>query len=456
MNVSINTYDICFREYKRFSVVYSLRNKMIFTVEGVASDIFSFIAAAIESNDNEIAKYIIGEYEIDAKTAHKDVVDYLIELYKAGLILIDGEYSPDSQSIAVESNSTGDFEGQVINACEEINQLYSATIEMTYRCNEHCVHCYANSPYTDHEPQNLSFADHASLLLQLKEIGCLHLAFTGGDPFVNNIFIDVFKYARDLGFVCDIYTNGVFLANHHDVLEEMLGLMPRGFYISLYGSTPNIHDRITGVSGSYDKTIEVIKLLRESHATVVVNVMVLSLNSGDIGNILNLLDDLDVHYRVNMSIINANNGDTTPMNYFESRPEIIKSVVRRAGSNMMSIDATKPSETILDSDYICGAAVTSISISPDGTVYPCVSLKNKLGSICEQPLLEIWNSNKRRSILQSLKWQNTIECNQCPTRMYCLHCPGVSQAETGNELACNACDRLLSTCMYEISHENEG
>ena len=83
----------------------------------------------------------------------------------------------------------------------------------------------------------MRFEDYKSVIDQLEQMGCLHLAFTGGDPFVHPDFLDVFEYAREKGFVCDIYTNGIALASDDVLFSRIARLKPRAFYLSLYGSS---------------------------------------------------------------------------------------------------------------------------------------------------------------------------------------------------------------------------
>ena len=101
-------------------------------------------------------------------------------------------------------------------------------------------------------------------------------------------FIDLLKYARYQCFSFDIYTNGQVIANDPVIVGQIANLYPRTFYVSLYGATARTHDAITQISGSFEKTIHAIKLLREANISVVLNVMVMKPNYAEVGAIIEL------------------------------------------------------------------------------------------------------------------------------------------------------------------------
>ena len=177
--------------------------------------------------------------------------------------------------------------------------------------------------------------------------------------------------------------------------------------------------------------------------------MILSENYDDLDGIISLATDLGVEYRVSMSLIYRNDGSDSPMGHFIGDKEKIKNVLRTIRSKVYSVD--RPIENKQEqSEFMCGAGVTSMCLSPDGTVFPCVSLKTPLGNINSSTVSEIWSGDARRSIVSSLRWDNTKECNSCPKQSNCPHCAGMSQAESGDMFACNTCDKLIAECISEL------
>lgn len=453
MNISFNPLDICSRSYNDFTILYDLKNRQILQLESVSADIWNFLTNQNNCTIDDIALFISDLYECSAVEIKDDIIDFIQMLYDSQIILLDGKYHQHDGTNSLQPDTqisdNDDFEGQIISVLETQNQLYSATIEMTYACNEKCIHCYAHYPTADNDSEHLSSSQYKKFIDELYNMGAMHIAFTGGDPFMNQSFLDLFRYTRSKGFVTDIFTNGLWLSNHPDRLKEILSLRPRAFYISLYGASATTHDSITGIPGSFIKTIDTVSKIRNENIPVVLNVMLLAENYNELDGIIKLATNLNAEYRVSMSLIYRNDGSSAPMNHFIGDKDKIKDVLRTIRSKVYSIDKSI-STTQTDSEFMCGAGVTSICLSPDGTVYPCVSLKTPLGNINSNSVSDIWEGSARIEIINSLKWTNTKQCKSCPHKSACPHCAGMSQAETGDIFSCNTCDRIIAECISEL------
>ena len=217
----------------------------------------------------------------------------------------------------------------------------------------------------------------------------------------------------------------------------------------MYGANAKTHETITTVSGSFDKTVFSIQRIREANIPVVLNVMMLKSNAEKIGEIIAFAKSLDVDYRVGISLIFKNDGSDSPMKHFINDKDTIKKILSYEKERFFSFDQHigKPK-----SEFFCGAAETSFAISPDGTVYPCVSLKISLGNILDDSISDIWCSAKRRELQTQLSWDNANQCRNCIFLEKCPHCIGISLLETGDMFSCNTCDRILAECLYEMDY----
>ncbi|HLM81794.1 MAG TPA: radical SAM protein, partial [Terriglobales bacterium] len=80
-------------------------------------------------------------------------------------------------------------------------------IDVTYRCNERCVHCYLD--HDDHG--EMTTAEIKDVLDQLAEAGVFYLTFSGGEVFMRRDFFELLEYARRLMFNVKIKTNAVMI-----------------------------------------------------------------------------------------------------------------------------------------------------------------------------------------------------------------------------------------------------
>ena len=64
-------------------------------------------------------------------------------------------------------------------------QLYSATIELTYKCNEKCRHCYV----VDEKREEMTTEKIKGILDELSDLNVLNVVFTGGELFTRKDYL---------------------------------------------------------------------------------------------------------------------------------------------------------------------------------------------------------------------------------------------------------------------------
>src|SRR5208282_2598438 len=97
--------------------------------------------------------------------------------------------------------STAGFGGAPMTLMTEMGQKafnlgvpIAVHIDVTYRCNERCVHCYLD--HDDHG--EMTTAEIKGVLDQLAEAGVFFLTFSGGEVFMRRDFLELVEYARRL------------------------------------------------------------------------------------------------------------------------------------------------------------------------------------------------------------------------------------------------------------------
>lgn len=448
--ISYRALDVISRDLDDIIIIKNIRCNEILTLEDVSADIWRFLSEKVSTDFMDIVLYISDLYEIAQDEIIDDIESFINDLFDSGVVMINGKYASENPECNdVNFNPDDDYEGQIIQLYKEKGLIYSVTFELTYACNEKCIHCYANYPVDSHQDRSLSIDQLKKVINDLYQMKCMHLTFTGGDPFMFKGFVDLFSFARNMGFSCDIFTNAVYLFDHTDVLKRIISLKPQAFFISLYGADAETHENITSIPGTFDKTVSVIKQLKGSKIPVILNVMLLRSNVDKIEEIVSFINKLNVEYRIGMSLIYKNDGSDVPMQYFVGDKDAIKKVLSIEKKRFYSIDQHIGAEKDTNA-FFCNAGRTALDVSPDGTVYPCLSLKYPLGNLFENTMPEIWNSENRVALVSQLSWENAVKCRECKYVDKCPHCIGISQLETGDMFSCNTCDKTLAECLYEI------
>ena len=149
----------------------------------------------------------------------------------------------------------------------------TVSIELTKRCNLECKYCYSRTNKQD-ELTELSTDQLKDFLKRFRSSGGRRVLYTGGEALLRTDFEELVLYARELGLLVDLFTNGTLINEENSkFLSENINLIS----VSLDGPEKN-HDEIRCLKGSYQKTRKAIEYLSENKAHFSLQCMVTSLN----------------------------------------------------------------------------------------------------------------------------------------------------------------------------------
>jgi len=153
--------------------------------------------------------------------------------------------------------------------------------EMTQACPLACRHCRA-SAMPDAAPDELNFEEGVALLKQIGDFGdpMPQLILTGGDPLERTDLYELIDEARRLGIGVSI-TPAASPSLTREVLVRLQQHGVEGLGLSLDGSTPERHDSIRGVPGTFDRTMQAIRWAQELEMPLQVNTLVAAETAGD-------------------------------------------------------------------------------------------------------------------------------------------------------------------------------
>ena len=135
-------------------------------------------------------------------------------------------------------------------------------VEITQRCNLSCLHCGSDCG-VDPQLKELRTEDWLGFFRYLKEhfdTSRLILAVTGGEPICHPEWGRILKGFKENGLVWGMVSNGWALTGKQ--LQACLEHGMQSVTISVDG-LPDQHDWLRGRSGSYDRAIRALRLLKE-------------------------------------------------------------------------------------------------------------------------------------------------------------------------------------------------
>lgn len=157
----------------------------------------------------------------------------------------------------------------------DFSALHESLI-LTWDCNLRCPHC---RPYIPREGA-ISFDTVKRHLDTLAEKGTLFLHLTGGEPLVHKDFWRIISTASQKNFALILHTNGTLITP--TVGERLKNLNLIQVSLTVLGENARTHDSLTGVKGSYEKTIRGLEILKENGLNVVLSTTKLTDNQDEI------------------------------------------------------------------------------------------------------------------------------------------------------------------------------
>jgi len=263
----------------------------------------------------------------------------------------------------------------------------SVQLDVTDRCNERCVHCYL-----DHNDYGeMTTAEIKDLLDQLAAAGVFFLVFSGGEVFLRRDFFELLEHARSLLFSVKVKTNAIMIGEKEADRMAELGL--HGVQVSVYSHRPEVHDRITKVPGSLERTLAGSRLLRERGVNVIFANVLMGPNAADYPAVRSLALEIGAEYTVDPTITPMMDGQRGVLEWNIRQAELQK--VMRDPALVGSVEdfCAPPSGPLSEQDAYetlpCSAGHTACYVSPYGDVYPCVQFPLPTGNVRKQKFILI-------------------------------------------------------------------
>ena len=182
-------------------------------------------------------------------------------------------------------------------------------LDLTYRCNERCVHCYLD--HDDHGEMTTAEIKH--LLDELAEAGVFVLSLSGGEIFLRKDFFEILEYARlQKQFCVKLKTNALMVREREAARLREIGI--ESIQISIYSHRPDVHDGITLVPGSLRRSIDAARFLKSQGLRVIFANVLMVQNVQDYQGMRALAEELGVECTLDPMITPMMDGNRSVLN----------------------------------------------------------------------------------------------------------------------------------------------
>ncbi len=432
MTMEIRAHLAC-RNYPQIglSVVYDLQYKQFHMFEGVSSDIWQHLQQG--KTVEQIVERIACEYDfaLDDRSIHSitnDITDFIATLELRGLLQSHQgdrnrcQTNTDHELAWVDT----DLESTAYDRMADSKILYSATWEITQQCNLSCVHCYC--PPVTKSMWNPGAFD--SVAKQLSAMGAINIEITGGECLAHPDITHFMRSLSDYGFVIGILSNGTLI--NKTMAKSIASVLPRSVQISLYSNDETVHDAVTGVPGSFRRTISGIRNLVDVGVIARIACSVTTLNYRSVPALYDWCkrEGLDVQFA--FRIIPSWNKDRSTEQLRCSDIDYVKSLMQDERYNgLISAVRGRKHKPKWNPSKLCQAGFRNICIASNGDVYPCNTLRYKVGNVFDSSLQSIWNESKQLEHWRNISISDYDECSRCEAQWICKPCPASHYTETG-------------------------
>ena len=169
------------------------------------------------------------------------------------------------------------------------------SVDLTYRCNNSCLHCWLWKPARAREQRDeLTFDEIHRIADEARILGTQRWNISGGEPMLRPDFPEIFDYLTRRARGYSLNTNGTLITPDIAQLLARKGAK----MIALYGATAEVYDAVTRNPGGFETMMRGLAYLREAGAGFIVQLIPMRANRHQWDRMVALARSLSPHWRV--------------------------------------------------------------------------------------------------------------------------------------------------------------
>ena len=391
----------------------------------------------------QLMKIFIG---VSYEELKKDTIEFFQWLADEGY-LNSGETAEECQSPHDKDNT--DFLGAdtvrpTINteSCDNglISQndfLRSIHFDITSMCNERCIHCYI-----PHECKTKAIDSKLfyRILDEGRKDNIIHVTLSGGEPLLHKDILQFLAKCRELDLSVNVLSNLTMLTD--EMISEMKRNPLLSVQASLYSMDPAIHDSITALNGSYEKTMQNLIKLYDADIPLQISCPIMKQNKDSFLGVIRWGKEHNIAVAIEPVIFASfdNSGSNLVNRLSLKELEKVLEIQLSEGYAELLSENAKAKEALDGENPVCSICRYSFCVSVEGHVFPCAGWQsNILGDLNYQSVHDVWTTSEKIRHLREVKRNAFPKCVSCEHRGYCTVCmmSNSNESPQGNAFCIN-------------------
>ena len=293
---------------------------------------------------------------------------------------------------------------------------------VTYQCNYRCKMC--DLPSRDKKIgmqglKHLSTPCMKKLIKDCADLGVIGMSFTGGEPLMREDIFNLLSYAKELGIITHLNTNGFFI--NEEVAERLISIKVDSVSISLDGSREVTHDTIRGAQGSFKMALEAVEKINHARnllkapIRLKVSSVVNNSNVDELPDMLKLFNDLDadsIEFIPEQPFFEGYKDNRFDASFFNKLDKSINYIIKakrsgaRVENSFRHLRLFEKSFKAERSPITCFAGYHSFGLDCFGNIFNCASHVNMgkaVGNIKDTALKEFWYSSHYNALRNNIR-----------------------------------------------------
>ena len=265
---------------------------------------------------------------------------------------------------------------------------------MTYKCNLKCEYCEASA--NENYIEELTWDNLINLFDDFQNFGVKRVLLSGGEPLMHSHFFQVLSEFRIRKIIPGLLSNGLLVKQYFNDLSKYKFF----FYQTSIDGLPEYHDKMRGLSGTFDKAIQSLELFAEIKTPIrIVNSVI---HKDNITQMEYLFEYIKNSYATKWQItplVNVGRASGLNLGLSSEHIKFLNEFIREK-SKYFDIAWSESCSYInyfdkknVTTPFFCGAGLTRCSIMPNGDVIGCNQIYNHSyseGNIKSRKFSDIW------------------------------------------------------------------